>query len=68
MLAKQVWRLINKPGSLCAHVLREKYYLYGNILKAFAKKDHPLLGEAMWLAKLLNEVTFIELDLEQVLD
>lgn len=26
MLAKQVWRLINEPDSLCARVLRTKYY------------------------------------------
>ena len=26
MLVKQVWTLINDPGSLCARVLRAKYY------------------------------------------
>jgi ribonuclease HI len=38
MLSKQVWRLINNPGSLCAQVLRAKYYPDGNILKAGPKK------------------------------
>jgi hypothetical protein len=34
MLAKQVWRLISTPDSLCASVLRAKYYPDGDILKA----------------------------------
>jgi hypothetical protein len=37
MLAKQVWRLIDTPDSLCACVLRAKYYPDGNILKAGPK-------------------------------
>jgi hypothetical protein len=37
MLAKQVWRLISDPNSLCAQVLRAKYYPDGNILKAGPK-------------------------------
>jgi hypothetical protein len=37
MLAKQVWRLIQQPDSLCAQVLRAKYYPSGNILKAGPK-------------------------------
>jgi hypothetical protein len=37
MLAKQVWRLINEPDSLCARVLKAKYYPHGNILKAGPK-------------------------------
>lgn len=32
MLAKQVWRLLCDPYSLCAQVLREKYYPDGNKL------------------------------------
>jgi hypothetical protein len=35
MLAKQVWRLI--PDSLCAQVLRSKYYPDGDILKVGPK-------------------------------
>jgi hypothetical protein len=34
MLAKQVWRLIDDPNSLCAQVLRAKYYPSGDLLKA----------------------------------
>jgi hypothetical protein len=37
MLAKQVWRLIDTPDSLCARVLRAKYYPDGDILKAGPK-------------------------------
>jgi hypothetical protein len=34
MLAKQEWRLIHKPDSLCASVLRAKYFPDGDLLKA----------------------------------
>ena len=34
MLAKQVWRLLGEPDSLCARVLRDRYYPNGRLLKA----------------------------------
>jgi hypothetical protein len=34
MLAKQVWRLISNPDSLCAKVVKAKYYPNIDILKA----------------------------------
>jgi hypothetical protein len=37
MLAKQVWRLIDNPDSLCARVLRAKYFPDGDILKVGPK-------------------------------
>nr|XP_051221482.1 uncharacterized protein LOC127339703 [Lolium perenne] len=37
MLSKQVWRLIVNPESLCARVLRAKYYPNGDILSAGPK-------------------------------
>jgi hypothetical protein len=37
MLAKQVWRLLCEPESLCARVLRAKYYPDGKLLKAKMK-------------------------------
>jgi hypothetical protein len=37
MLAKQISRLINDPDSLCAQVLRAKYYPKGNIMMAGPK-------------------------------
>jgi hypothetical protein len=41
MLAKQSWRLITKPESLCAQVLRDKYFPDGNLVKAGPKKAPP---------------------------
>lgn len=32
LLAKQAWRLINDPNSLCARLLKAKYYPNGDIL------------------------------------
>jgi hypothetical protein len=37
MLAKQVWRLLSDPDSLCARVLRAQYYPDGNLWKAKVK-------------------------------
>jgi hypothetical protein len=37
MLAKQGWRLITNPDSLCAQVLRAKYFPNGDVLKAGPK-------------------------------
>jgi hypothetical protein len=38
MLAKQAWRLIFEPDSLCATILRAKYFPDGNLLDAKLKK------------------------------
>jgi hypothetical protein len=38
MLVKQTWRLLCNPNSLCAQVLRAKYYPDGNLLNAGPKK------------------------------
>lgn len=38
MLAKQGWRLICEPHSLCAQLLQAKYYPDGNLFKAELKK------------------------------
>jgi hypothetical protein len=37
ILAKQCWRLMEKPDSLCSRVLRAKYYPEGNLLKTKLK-------------------------------
>jgi hypothetical protein len=37
MLAKQVWRLLSAPDSLCARVLRARYYPDGRLLNARMK-------------------------------
>jgi hypothetical protein len=38
MLGKQGWRLLMRPGSLCAKVLRGKYYPNGDFLTATKKR------------------------------
>jgi hypothetical protein len=38
LLAKQAWRLITESDSLCAEVLRVKYYPTGDLLNAEMKK------------------------------
>ena len=38
MLAKQVWRLLCNPESLCARVLRARYYPDGKLLNARMKR------------------------------
>ena len=37
MLAKKVWRLLREPESLCAQVLRARYYPDGKLLNARMK-------------------------------
>jgi hypothetical protein len=37
MLGKQGWRLLMRPGSLCAKVMRGKYYPNGDFLTATKK-------------------------------
>jgi hypothetical protein len=32
LLAKQAWRLIDKPDNLCAQLLKAKYFPHGNML------------------------------------
>lgn len=42
LLAKQAWRLLEHPDSLCARLLKAKYYPWGNILDtAFSKNSSP---------------------------
>jgi hypothetical protein len=47
MVGKQVWRLINVPESLCAQVMRSKYYLDGDILKAGPKAGSSLTWQSI---------------------
>jgi hypothetical protein len=47
MLAKQIWRLISESNSLCARVLRSKYYPDGKILEAKLKKDSSFTWQSI---------------------
>ena len=47
MLAKQVWRLLSNPDTLCARVLRAKYYPDGNLLKAGPKKGSSFMWQSI---------------------
>jgi hypothetical protein len=48
MLAKQTWRLISDPDSLCAQVLRAKYYPHGDILKAGPKAGSSFMWQSIF--------------------
>ena len=47
-LAKQVWRLIEEPESLCARVLRAKYFPFGDLLNAPLKKGSSFTWQSIW--------------------
>lgn len=47
LLAKQVWRLLCEPESLCARVLRAKYYPDGNLLNAKMKKGSSFTWQSI---------------------
>jgi hypothetical protein len=47
MLSKQVWRLLDEPNSLCAQVLRAKYYPSGDLLKAGPKAGSSFTGQSI---------------------
>ena len=38
LLAKQAWRLVDDPESLCATILRAKYFPEGDLMNAVLKK------------------------------
>jgi hypothetical protein len=48
MLAKQVWRLLEEPESLCARVLRAKYFPSGDLLNATMKKGSSFTWQSIW--------------------
>ena len=54
MLAKQVSRLIDEPESLCAKILKAKYYPHGNILIAGPKSGSSFT----WQSVLAGLATF----------
>ncbi|XP_071674470.1 uncharacterized protein [Lolium perenne] len=48
MLSKQCWRLISEPESLCARVLRAKYFPDGDILNCDLKKGSSYTWQSLW--------------------
>jgi hypothetical protein len=47
MLAKQIWRLISDHDSLCARVLKVKYYPNYNILSAGPKAGSSFTWQSL---------------------
>ena len=47
MLARQCWRLIQAPESLCAQVLRAKYFLEGDLLAAQPRNGMSYVWRSM---------------------
>jgi hypothetical protein len=47
MLAKQVWRVLYDPDSLCARVLRAKYYPDGKLLRAKTRSGSSFTWQSM---------------------
>ena len=47
MLAKQCWRLLQRPDSMCAQVLKAKYYPNGDILSAGPKKGSSFTWQSI---------------------
>ena len=50
MLAKQAWRFLQVPDSLCAQVLKARYFVEGSILNATCRTVAPLPSEAFYMA------------------
>jgi hypothetical protein len=49
MLAKQCWRLLSDPDSICARVLRAKYFPLGDILNCLLKKGSSYTWQSIWV-------------------
>ena len=48
LLAKQCWRLLCEPNSLCARVLRAKYFPDGDLLNCGLKKGSSYTWQSLW--------------------
>ena len=47
MLAKQAWRIIENPDSICATVLRAKYFPNGDLLNTKLKKGSSFTWQSI---------------------
>lgn len=47
MLAKQAWRLLGNPNSLCAIILRAEYYPNGDLLNTKLKKGSSFTWQSI---------------------
>lgn len=47
MLAKQVWQLLENLDSLCAQILRAKYYPNGKLLEAKMKRGNSYTWQSI---------------------
>lgn len=50
-IAKKVWRLFRRPGSLFENVLRDSYYPNGNLFEAKGGSDASSLWRSLWFGK-----------------
>ena len=48
LLAKQCWRLLSEPKSLCARVLKAKYFPEGDLLNCSLKKGSSYTWHSLW--------------------
>ena len=48
LLARQSWRLIQNPNSLCARVIKSKYYPNGDMLNCELKKRSSYVWQSIW--------------------
>jgi hypothetical protein len=47
MLATQIWRLLEAPESLCAQILRAKYYISRDLMRAQLKKGASFTWQSL---------------------
>ena len=47
LLAKQPWRLLDNPNSLCATILRAKYYLEADLMNASMKNGSSFTWQSI---------------------
>ena len=62
LLAKQAWRLLDNPESLCATILRAKYFPEGDLMNARLKK-----GSSFTWQSIMAGVNSGELEMDKIL-